>query len=82
MQSKSEEMTAGVQVNVVVPIVATVGVALASYAALLRYRKREWRHGGIVKKVLIYPIKSLPPLEVMSAQLTLDGITYKGVRDR
>lgn len=68
--------------NVVVPLAACVGVAVVSYAALVRYRRKEWRQGGTIKKLYIYPIKSLPPIEIMTAELRLEGLTYKGIKDR
>ncbi|XP_003743333.2 uncharacterized protein LOC100902453 [Galendromus occidentalis] len=75
-------MTATEQMRVAVPIAVCVGAAIASYAALIRYRQRKWRIGGKIKKLMIYPIKSLPPLEVEAADLTLDGLKYKGTKDR
>lgn len=65
---------------------ASLCVALAALACLL-YKNRRRRpgpllEGGKIRKILIYPVKSLPPIEVDSADIRIQGVAHKTLKDR
>lgn len=66
---------------------ASFCLAAAATACLLyqniKSRKRiSLQEGGKITKILIYPFKSLPPVEVSSAELTIEGVAFKTLKDR
>lgn len=65
------------------PASLCLAVAAAAYM-LLRNQKRAspLREGGKIKRILMYPFKSLPAIEVSSADIQIEGVAYKNLRDR
>ena len=80
----SADMTLTVTMATMLPASLCVVVATVACIAYRNQRRKKALvvEGGRIKKIFIYPIKSVPPLEVDSAELEIEGLTYKNVRDR
>lgn len=65
---------------------ASLCVALAAAACMLYQNRRKravpLREGGKIKRILIYPFKSLPAIELDTADIRIDGLAYKTLKDR
>ena len=78
------EMTLAGSARVLIPTLICVAVAAVVHIVYRGQRRKKVPLvvGGKIKKILIYPFKSLSALEVDTAELTFDGLIHKTVRDR
>lgn len=65
---------------------ASLCLAMAALACIVYQNRRKTRmplrEGGKIKKILIYPIKSVSGIEVDTADLVTEGLVYKTLKDR
>ncbi|XP_022689296.1 mitochondrial amidoxime reducing component 2-like isoform X1 [Varroa jacobsoni] len=77
------KLSASIPSSAVVIGLGTVATVAASYAVYQHVVNRaKFKKLGTVKRLFIYPIKSLPPIELTRAYVTVHGMTYKDLRDR
>ena len=64
---------------------AALGTTAASLAVYYLYKyltRKSWKVVGKVSDILIYPIKSGPPISLKEATCTESGLVYRGLKDR
>ena len=69
-----------------VTFLLTVGACLATTGVslyLLNRKKRLWvQNVAIIRNLFVYPIKSVPGVEVARLGISPTGVSYKGIDDR